>query len=275
MADSEPAQTSDVPSDALEPEPRHRVASRGGGGVEARGDYLLLVGGCGLVVLACVFRGSPPIAPVFGVLGPILFVLGAFYARIEGPIEATKDGVRLVVRATTSRARELRFPDDLTEEAVDRAIDEVRFSSRKPAEIRRAAESTADEVVKALAQEPRAKAWAVATAFAGWLDTDGGFGIFQHQGSPSGQRRTMIAERADEVLLVRVKVPRDSEPLDVDQVRALVDWEPPKRFSDRKVRRALVVPSDATLTELALDEAKRANIEVYKVSPDGRVQRVL
>lgn len=96
-------------ADAPGPEPlKSSVADL----LDVHGGYVLLAAGGGLIAVACLFAGRPEVAPTFAVFGAILLILGAFYSRIEGSVEATKDGVRAVVRAAQRQAREQSIPDE-------------------------------------------------------------------------------------------------------------------------------------------------------------------
>jgi hypothetical protein len=230
---------------------RERIAD----GLEINGGIVLLAGGIALIILACVFASEPTVAPVFAVFGASMLILGAFYSRIEGDVEATRKGVKATVRAVRRRAREQNLPDEIADEALDRAL----WSHSHPSTAwgNFAAEARAERAISEVQTEHER----VVGAVAHWLKRDG------YKVSRPAHGIDLVGSRDDGAVGVEVKV---SLAIGVAPVRQVASFQLPTD-SHSKFRRILVFPGHAGVSSDAQAEAARSDIELMTVDGQGNV----
>ncbi len=224
---------------------RTRIAD----GLETNGGIVLLVGGTALIVLACVFASEPTVAPVFAVFGASMLILGAFYSRIEGVVEATREGVKTTVRAIRRRAREQNLSNEIADEALERALGSR--SRPRAAWGKAAAELRAERAISEVQVEHEKIVGAVVR----WLEGDG----YKVSCPPHGF--DLIGSKADGIVAVEVKA---SLAIGIAAVRQVSSFKLP----DVQSRRVLAFPSHAEISSDARAEAARSNIELMTV--DGQ-----
>ena len=230
---------------------RTRIAD----GLEINGGIVLLVGGTALIVLACVFASEPTVAPVFAVFGASMLILGAFYSRIEGDVEATREGGKTTVRAIRRRAREQNLSNEIADEALERAL----WSRSRPRADRGkvAAELRAERAISEVQIEHEK----IVDAVARWLEGDG------YKVSCPTHGFDLIGSTVDSIVAVEVKASLAIGMAAVRQVSSFKLPTPP----DIQSRRVLVFPSHAEISSEARAEAARSNIELMTVDGQGDV----
>ena len=210
---------------------RTRIAD----GLEISGGIVLLVGGVVLIVLACVFASEPTVAPVFAVFGASMLILGAFYSRIEGDVEATREGVKATVRAVRRRALEQNVPNEIADEALDRALWSRSRSGTAWGNL--AAEMQAERAIS----EVQAEHEKIVDAVACWLERDG------------------------------YKVSCPAHGFDLIGSKAVASFQLPTTPSSVQNRRILVFPGHARVSSDARAEAAHSNIELMTEDDQGGV----
>lgn len=239
--------------------------------LDVHGGYVLLLGGVALIALACVFAKRAAVAPIFAISGVSLIILGAFYSRIEGNVQATKDGVKAAVRAAQRKSEEFDLPPSLVPEVIERTLDGLEITSRRNENIQRG-EQAASEAVQSVSRGPRAKASQVIDHFASWLGgSDGGaFPVVRTRVRTPDGEFDVLADDSDEILVAEAKAV--NRPIDAGIVRQLALRVPPADLHHRKIRRALVVPTGSEMTRGAFSAAETHGIEIYEVGDDGGVR---
>ncbi len=240
--------------------------------LDVHGGFILLTGGAAMIALACLLADEVAVAPIFATFGCGLFVLAAFYSRIEGRVEASRQGFAAAVGAAQRLSRDRNFPSALQEEAVKRAVESVDVSSRKPEEARRAGEKAAMQAVDELAS--RLQRGDLAEDFTKWLVEEEGFplaGIEQETQSAEGPI-DLLASKDDEALIAEISTLPHM--LNAAHVARLVRLEVPGSPEHAEVRKALVIPSEQK-DELQIAEvAQLGSIEIYGISIEGNVERL-
>jgi hypothetical protein len=107
------------------------------------------------------------------VFGAALIVLAAFYSRVEGPLEAARDGIKLTVKAVERLALARDLHPTAVTEAVESAIDRLVVPSRRPAEIEQAAEAAATKAVESVTAWARTRERKAVEIFVAWLAANG------------------------------------------------------------------------------------------------------
>jgi energy-converting hydrogenase Eha subunit C len=252
------------------------LKSRPADWLDVHGGFVLLLCGFVLVAVACIFADKTAVAPIFASFGAVLFILAAFYSRIDGVVQATSRGIGIAVKEAQRLSREQNLPPELASEVVNRAIDGVEISSRKAANIQRAGETAAQQAVASVTNEARQTEQSVLDDFSTWLAREHGF-LLEHQArkvrTDDNRAIDLLAKNRDEVLIVEAK-PR-ARYLGLGNLLQLKDLRPPETADDLRVRRALVFPTNETVNPRLLDTAKSAGIEIYGVGPDGQVDKVV
>jgi hypothetical protein len=219
-----------------------------------------------LIALAALLADQPAVAPLFVVFGAACVILGCFYSRISGDVEATKEGVRMVVSEIERRG----VPPEDIPQVLEEALDEYTPSSSRPRAMRSAAQRAAVAAVSA-AQSRHAH---LTNAFAKWLEERGWEDVI-HAPGPGAD---IIARRGDETLIAEVK-PSGSQPAVMSGLTQLQSYVEAAAERRPHVRGALVIPR---ITLDALSEAHHLArvaelkhvLEVYAVDADGDVERV-
>jgi len=256
-----------APAD-LKDSSERRLRSTPADQLDVHGGFVVLGGGLVLTALACVFAGEATVAPIFAVLGPALIVIGAFYSRIKGPLQAGRGGFSFAVDAAQRLAQEKGYPPDITEQIPER-VAEVVESPRISAH---AAEDAADYVVRSFSSDVRAREMVLLDHFGTWLEEKGLSTVRKHVRA-HGVEYDLIAENADTVMIVEAKLgPKTVGNLAVRQVLAM---PPPADPHAGELRRALVVPYELKISQAAIDIAVTQGLEVYEVSDDGGIKRVV
>jgi energy-converting hydrogenase Eha subunit C len=244
--------------------------------LDVHGGFVLLLCGFVLVAAACVFADKAAVAPIFAVFGAVLFILAAFYSRIDGVVQATSRGVGIAVKEAQRLSREQELPPDLASEVVQRAIDGVEIDSRKAANIQRAGETAAQQAVESVTNEARHTEQTILDNFATWLAQERGFAL-EHQArevrTHDNRVIDLLAKKPNEVLVVEAKT--RGRYLNFGSIYQLKELRPPQAADDPLVRYALVLPTNETLNLRMLDTAKVAGIEIYGVGPSGHVDQVV
>jgi hypothetical protein len=249
------------------------LKSRIADSLDVHGGVVLLASGIGLIALACVFADKTAVASIFAVFGALLMILGGFYSRIEGNLEATKEGVKMTVRSVQRRARALGLPPEAEDDAIERAIDRLEIPARGRTKIRRAGEIAAAEAVESLAAEVRAREHSMLRDFARWLEETGDFpnAIRRNVRTPEGWEYDLIADGREQVLIAEAKI--GSPTIGAETVRQIAALPAPADPHNRRLRRALVVPFTPSLTQGAVEEGQASGVEVYAWSPGGHIHR--
>lgn len=244
------------------------LKSRWADWLDVHGGFVLLVGGFGLITLACVFAGSPAIAPVFAVFGAVLLLCAAFYSRIEGSLSANSEGVRFGVRAAQRAAQERDLPPEAEYQAILATLDQLEL---QPPRGLLEVENIANRVADSFADENRRNELEILDRFATWLVSESGFAKVRAEARAANESFDLVAENDEEVLFAEVKAGRRIDGGVMLRVAGLPVPERP----GKRVRRALVIPSEIATTMEALDFAAASGVEVFEVWPDGTIQRVL
>jgi hypothetical protein len=237
--------------------PQETLPSRLAEGIELHGGLILIAGGAVLIALACLFSRRAAVAPIFASFGSIAFVLGVFYSRIEGRMEASRSGMVATVRAVRRRAREEDLPVDVTEAAVDLAVSGLT-PYLDPARAAGAAEDAAQEAIR----EARRSHDQLIVAFAAWL-ADAGFEVREQQDGFD-----LLGIGDEEVVAAEAKVSFGSGTKGLRWLEAPVVPE----ADGKRLRRALVVPVGTRLRAYLRHHLAGSGIEVYEVDAGGTVR---
>jgi hypothetical protein len=236
--------------------------------LDVHGGFVLLGGGIALIALACVFASQATIAPVFAVFGSTLLVIGSFYSRIKGPLQAGRGGFSFAVDEAQRMAREEGYPPDITERIPDRVAEVVTSPRISPS----AAEDVADYVVRSFSSDVRLREEALLDHLGEWLKEQGLSTVRKHVRTPDFTY-DLIAENADTIMIVEAKLgPKTVGSFAVNQVLAM---PPPADPHGRQVRRALIVPYELKVSTAAIDVAVTRGLEIYEVGDDGGIRKVV
>lgn len=179
---------------------------------------------------------------------------GAFYSRIEGDLEATREGVKATVRAVRRRAREQNLSSEIADEALDRAL----WGRSRAAPANLAAEMRAKQAIS----EVQAEHEKIVSAVAGWLAREG------YSVSRPAHGFDLVGSRADAVAGVEVKA---SLAIGMVAVRQAASFQLPTSPPRARDRRILIFPGNARVSSDARAEAAHANIELMTVDGQGNV----
>jgi hypothetical protein len=234
---------------------RWRVADE----LEANGGLVLLGAGVALIVLACLFAQQATVAPIFAGFGAVMLILGAFYPRIEGNVEASREGLRTTVQALRRRAREEELPADVADEALDRALAQTSTLNWDRWLTAHLAESRAERAIG----EAQSEHEAILAALERWL-AGNGYHVKREVGGVD-----LIGKGAAGVAMVETSVSRS---IDVATVHRLTLFNPPRGTArPAKVRRILAFPAASKVTKAAGAAAQQLEIELVSVDRDGQV----
>ena len=246
------------------------LKSRQADWLDVHGGFVLLLGGCVLIALAGLLADHVAVAPIFATFGCGLLLFAAFYSRIEGRVEASRRGFAAAVGAAQRLSRDL--PAELREEVVERAVENVEVSSRKPKEARRAGEEAAMRAVEELAS--RLQHDDLVEAFRGWLIDSEGYSAegVEEEVRSGGRGVDLLARKDDEVLVAEMKT--RTSLLGAGNVFSLLHFDP-KAPEGIKVRRAFVIPVEQKDDLRVADVVEIGSVEIYGVSLDGQVERLI
>jgi hypothetical protein len=235
--------------------------------LDIHGGVLLILCGFGLIALACVFASKPAVAPIFAAFGCVLVILGAFYSRIEGRLQAGRQGVSLLVREAQRLSIERGDPPEVTAEVVEKAAD-IGASGR-------ATDVYLDSnVLLALASGSegyKARERDMIPPVIAWLRSNGFPNVELEV--PVGQRIVdIVARNDDDVLMVEVTASKRGAEQAIGRVLLFAD---PPEVGGRRVRRAVVIPATVAIDADAIGRAKVTGVEVYELHSDGSVRQVV
>lgn len=249
------------------------LASRGAYLLEQNAGYVLIFAGVAFAVIAAL-SDSVAVAVVFAGFGAVMIILGCFSSRIEGDIEATKDGVRAVVREIERVAHENEIPKDAL---LDATLNRVwasnsslydRWVSSAQHAARAAAEEAAPTVLHAVERH-----YQRAEAFSQWL-RENGWEIVE-----TGIRDSVIGRKDDELLVADVLgfteeagTPVDLSPLSPRHLRFALSLLDDYRDLYPVRRPALVIPAGMPVSEAASKEASAHEMSLYAVDDSGKVE---
>ncbi len=237
--------------------------------LDVNGGLVLLVGGSALIALACVFSNKATVAPVFGTFGGVLFILGSFYSRIEGRVEAGKDGVVIAVRKAQQFAREEDLSAEQTADAVERAAERVQVTSRRRQDMAQAGEIAAREDVESVRAEAAVVERQLLERFAQWLEAEEGFTVTRLYVRTAALQYDLLADKPDEIMAAEAEL--GGWPRGLIQI---AHAPAPADPHGRRLRRALVLPAGATGGATFFYVSGRNEVEIYEVAEDGRVTRI-
>jgi hypothetical protein len=220
-----------------------------------------------LVGLAVWKADRPAVAPLLVVFGAAMFLLGAFYPRIEASVEATKDGVKAVVREVERVALEQGLSSDEFAEFLTLALERFQPSPRKPTEVLDAARRAVEEAASDPGDSPLAVERRLANAVTAWLTSEG-WAVEDHASARPDIGYDMLALREDEELLVELKASRSPLPSPVIRTAAALR-ETTARIRPR-VRTAVVLSARSPApTASALHLARQLGVEIYRIRGTG------
>jgi hypothetical protein len=253
------------------PEPSNSRRSQMTDVLDMYGTLILWLCGAGLVALACVFADKPAVAPIFGVFGAGMIILAVFRSRIEGRVKGGAQGVEAAVRGAKEQSSEEQLPPNVTVEVMERAAATAAALAQTGKDAQEVADAAVREAVGWGTRQTAAREDALLRRFEDWLAERAELPIVRRQVRTPDATYDLLAESADAILIVDARV---GELVDANAVTQLRATPPPTDTHDRTVRRALVVPSDAKVSLAAIHDAGVADVEVYEVWPEGRVERV-
>ena len=203
-----------------------------------------------------------------------MIILGCFYSRIEGPLEASNDGGKTVVREMERLSSKEGIPPEAVPLLIEEAIDRWEPRSRRSDEVSRSAREAAREVVRdEEVAGPIVREARLVDAFAEWLNGEGW--VVRRRQIDRGRQVDLLATRGEEVLLVETKayVASPVSTAAVQQAAALRSVYPDLRAAlpGYHARAALVVNAEPGVSAAALDSARTLGVEVYSVDASGDV----
>lgn len=274
MSDSSEVNDDDPPPTAAsratgKPVRRQAPSSAYTAWLEQHAGFVLIAGGAALIALAAVLADRPAVAPIFALFGSAMLILGCFYSRIEGRMEATKDGVRAVIREIERLTDEQDLPPEAVPDAIDAALEAYwRSAARRSDTFQMVQDAARLGVESARITHER-----ILNAFAQWLMANGW--RVTHQVSRRGAQPDLLAERAEETLVVEVKAPASGSRSRVMGVRQVQSYVQALREEFPSARGALVVSSTDKFSYLTARAARELDVDVYSVDDGGEVRRVL
>jgi hypothetical protein len=254
------------------PSPRHPTVGAGPAVTASRwleqyGGFVLIVGGAVELALATWKADKPAISPLLVIFGAGMVVLGAFYSRIAGNVEATRDGVKLVIREIDRFADEKGLSARQTTELITTAVARYRPRSLWGPSRLDAARQAANETVQEASQTLDARQRLLVGAFAASLREHGYDEILDELDDVD-----LIAFRRDEMLVAVLELASSVRRADVERAAERLSRVAQRR---RQIRRVLVIPSEYLGFSLdAARSAVRRGLEIASVSDDGRVERL-
>jgi len=245
-----------------------QLRSKAANELDVHGGLVLIGGGIGLTALACVFASQATVAPIFAGFGATLFVIGAFYSRIKGPLHAGRGGFSFTVDEAQRLALERDYPPDIIEQIPDRVAEVVT----SPRISERVAEDVADYVVRSFSSDVRSREEGLLNHFGTWLGEQGFPTVRKHVRTPDFTY-DLIAENKHTIVIVEAKLgPKTVGTFAVNQTLAMPS---PADLHERQVRRALIVPYELKVSESAIGLATTRGLEIYEVADNGGIKRVV
>jgi len=162
-----------------------------------------------MLVLGAFLADRPTVAPFFVSFGSVLTILGAFYSRIEGRLDAGKGGLKTVVASVRKRAREESLSPEVEVEAVHLAVNRFLDSNRAWRNWQKTAEEAAAEAIAETEHGPTAKAEFLLRNFEEWLFTQGFVSV--DRPPPSVDRGyDLVAHGSGKALIAQARVTRSN-----------------------------------------------------------------
>lgn len=209
----------------------------------------------------------PAVAPLLVVFGAGMILLGAFYSRIEGSVEATKDGVKAVVREVERVALDQGLSTDEFAELLNLALERYQPTPRKPTHVLDAARRAAEEAASDPEDSPLAVGRRLANAVMAWLTSEG-WAVEDYTSAGPDIGYDMLALREDEELLIELKAYRRPLPSSVIRTAAALR-ETATRIRPR-VRTAVILSAHSPApTKSALQLARQLGVEIYRIRGNG------
>ncbi len=246
--------------------------------LEQLGGGVLIVAGVALTVLAAFFADNAVLAPIWAVLGASLIVLGCFSSRIEGGVEASRDGVKFIVRAIERVFRENRLMGD--DEPSGREVlaliadsaDLFEPPSNRPRDLQEAATAAVSGAFGfALSSLDRK-----IDLLRSWL-TNEGYAVAENvvlEGAGEGYTEFDLAgsRPGGSMLLVELKI--RSRPLSASDVDAVIGkWKRAQRTHDRAAL-AIAVDARTGFTKAAREAARLSEVTLLLIHESGWVERL-
>ena len=235
---------------------------------------LPFISGGGLIALSVWQADMPAVAPLLVVFGAAMIILGAFYARIEGNVEASRGGVKAVVREVERVASDQDLAVDEFADLLTLAFDRYLPTARKETNDRvylQAAKRAADEAASDPENSPRAIEQRMTDAAGRWLRSRG-----WTLDDLTGRRDfgyDLRAKRNDDELLIELKSSRG--PLGRSMIGHVASRQR-LTASERGARIALVLSASSPgPTPGGLDLARQLGLEIYRLRDDGTEPEVL
>jgi hypothetical protein len=220
-----------------------------------------------LVGLAVWQADRPAVAPLLVVFGAGMILLGVFYSRIEGSVEATKDGVKAVVREVERVALEQGLSSEEFAELLTLALERYQPTPRKPTHVLDAARRAVEEAASDPEDSPLAVKRRLANAVTAWLTSEG-WAVEDHTSARPDIGYDMLGLREDEELLVELKAYRSPLPSPVIRTAAALR-ETTARMRPR-VRTAVVLSARSPApTASALHLARQLGVEIHRIRGNG------
>jgi hypothetical protein len=246
---------------------RGAPASRTASWLEQQAGFVLIAAGAALIALGAVLAERPAVAPLLVVFGAGMVTLGCFYSRIEGALEASKDGIRTVVREIDRLADEKDIPAEAVPELIEEAIDLYEPSSRRPQEVRRAGREAAEASVRREVSYAFERERHLTQSFGAWL-RDEGWVVEEVATHRIGF--DMLARKDGDELAVEFAI--SSRPIDGRLVGRVASKHDMWRRKNPKRRIALVVPAEPGVTSGGMEVARHFDLELYTVGEHGSVE---
>jgi len=244
--------------------------------LDINGGLVLFVVGIALIIGSGLLANHQAVAPFFVSFGSILVILGAFYSRIEGRLDAGKGGIKTVVASVRKQAREAALSPQAEIEAVQLAVERYLEQKRAGGNWQQLAEAAANEAISQAKSSPMAKAEFLETAFEEWL-FDNGFVSVERSRPGVDRGYDLVAYGYGQALIaqIRVMTRNASNAIRGFSGISLPNLErAPEQGPGVELRRAIVVPSGAQFTQAARDFALKANVEIYSVDGNGGVTQL-
>lgn len=238
--------------------------------LEQYGGFVLIVVGTLGLGLAGLRSDQPAIAPLLVVFGAAMVILGAFYSRIVGSVEASRDGVRIVINEIAGFAEERGLSAKQTTVLIEQALSRYDFQSfSRPATLG-AAREAADQTLKMASVSIDASLQEhVLNGFRDWLTLDG-YHVVKDAGHDVVD---LVAVRRDEMLAAVVELAPGG--VRVEMIDSAVMRLERLPNDPAVLHPVLVIPSDCLGFSLpATRSVLRSELEVYAVANDGSVKRL-
>lgn len=247
------------------------VASGPARWLDRQGGFILVIAGAALIALGIWRADKPAVAPLLTVFGAGMILLGAFYSRIEGSVEATKDGIKAVVREVERVAVASDLSPDEFATLISAALERFEPESHRRTQVLDAARRATDEAVA----DPEASPIALEKQLAGyvieWLKPQG-WEVTDYTMARRDVGYDLLATREDQQLLIELKLARYRPISGLLVDRAAASRECGGQHA-RNTRIAIVIgPDSQAPTQAALERARDLGIEIYRVGPGGQAE---